>query len=104
MPLRFVLLGTLRGLIIQPTRDIFSAMPLTTNLNFLRSESSMSKALMTPYVCFANAFIAIALQSYQKSIRIKTLFVIGFEKTEILVQLCHYNDRKHQPICQIHSA
>lgn len=51
MPLRFVLLGTLRGLIIQPTRDIFSAMPLTTNLNFLRSESSMSKALMTPYVC-----------------------------------------------------
>ena len=44
-------LGTLRGLIIQPTRDIFSAMPLTTNLNFLRSESSMSKALMTPYVC-----------------------------------------------------
>ena len=26
------------------------------------------------------------------------------KKTEILVQLCHHNDRKHQPICQIHSA
>ena len=50
----------------------------------------MNKALTTPYVCFANAFIANALQSYKKTIRIKTLFVIGFVKTEILVQLCHY--------------
>ena len=40
----------------------------------------------------------------KKTIRIKTFFVIGFVKTEILVQLCHYNDRKHQTICQIHSA
>lgn len=27
-----------------------------------------------------------------------------FVKTEILVQLCHYNDRKHLTIWQIHSA
>ena len=31
-------LGTLRELIIQPTRDTFSAKPLTSILNFLRSE------------------------------------------------------------------
>ncbi|OYP61847.1 hypothetical protein CIL02_04115 [Prevotella sp. P3-122] len=42
---------------------------------------------------FANAFIANAQQSYKKIIRIKTLFVIDFVKTEILVQLCHYNDQ-----------
>ena len=34
----------------------------------------------------------------------KDIFVIGFVKTEILVQLCHNNDRKHQTTCQIHSA
>ena len=38
VPMRLILLGTLRGLIIQPTRDTFSAMSLITTLNFLRSE------------------------------------------------------------------
>ena len=75
--MRLILLGTLRGLIIQPTRDIFSAKPLTTNLNFLRSESSMNKALTTPYVCFANAFIANAPQRYKKSVRINTLQAVS---------------------------
>ena len=49
----------------------------------------MSKALTTPYVCFANALIANAPQSYKKSVRIYTFRTISCEITEILIHLCH---------------
>lgn len=56
----------------------------------------MNKALMTPYVCFANALIANAPQSYKKSVRIYTLRTISCETTEILIHLIHDKGKKQR--------
>ena len=55
-------------------------MPLITILNFLRSERSMSKALLTPFIMSAIALIANALQKYKKQMRICHLRTDIFEK------------------------
>lgn len=53
---------------------------------------------------FANAFIANALQRYKKSVRINTLWAVSCIKQAFLSNYATSYDRKHQTICQIHSA
>ena len=104
MPLRFVILGTLRGLIYN--------LPVTSSLlshwqafwiSYVQNNQWTKRWWRLMYVLQTH-LLRMRCKVTKKTIRIKTFFVIGFVKTEILVQLCHYNDRKHQTTCQIHSA
>ena len=64
------------------------------------NEQSVDDALCMFCKCFDCECAAKLLKNNKN----KEIICYRFRKTEILVQLCHYNDRKHQPICQNHSA
>lgn len=58
----------------------------------------MSKALMTPYVCFAKRTYCECAAKLLKIYENKNLMVYWLKKTNFLIHLCHDKGKKHRSL------